>query len=253
MAVSLTNYSILDGGKVPSTLLGRMRNRMVKFFLRSIDKLIVRTKGGETAVFDLEMFEWIPKLKASYPKFRQEAEKLCQNMEALINFDNVDTRGKRSETEGGWKSLFFYVYGQKIKNTCRNYPELGGVENSVLPPVNLLVSVLRPGAHIKAHTGDYAGILRCHLGLIVKGDETLYRLRVRDKILNWKEGEALVFDNTCEHEAWNDSEYTRVILSLDFIRPLPFYLSGLNRLAISMIGRSGYVRQFVERWENHPF
>lgn len=55
-----------------------------------------------------------------------------------------------------------------------------------------------------------------HLGLIVPSDCCL---RVGDAVKSWKEGKCLIFDDTVEHEAWNNSKEDRIILLLDFARP----------------------------------
>jgi beta-hydroxylase len=44
-------------------------------------------------------------------------------------------------------------------------------------------------------------------------------LRVGDEVRNWVEGECLIFDDTIEHEAWNHSNQSRIVLLLDFLRP----------------------------------
>jgi beta-hydroxylase len=51
---------------------------------------------------------------------------------------------------------------------------------------------------------------------------------------------------------WNDSDCHRVVLFVDFERPLPFPLSMLNRLMIWLVSRSPFVTKAVERfreWE----
>jgi ornithine lipid ester-linked acyl 2-hydroxylase len=45
-------------------------------------------------------------------------------------------------------------------------------------------------------------------------------IRVGDRVLHWEEGKALVFDDHFEHEAWNGTEATRVVLFVDFAKPL---------------------------------
>ena len=63
--------------------------------------------------------------------------------------------------------------------------------------------------------------MRYHLGLIVP-DAPVERvgIRVGDVTVGWIEGRSLVFDDTYEHEAWNDTDETRVVLFVDVVRPL---------------------------------
>jgi beta-hydroxylase len=80
-------------------------------------------------------------------------------------------------------------------------------------------SIIKPKTHIKAHTGYSKLILRCHLPLIVPSGD-LCQIRVGDEIRTWKEGELLIFDDSHEHEAWNNSDEIRVVLMFDIPNPL---------------------------------
>jgi aspartyl/asparaginyl beta-hydroxylase (cupin superfamily) len=46
------------------------------------------------------------------------------------------------------------------------------------------------------------------------------RFRVGNETREWEEGKAWVFDDTLDHEAWNDSHETRVIVMIDIWNPL---------------------------------
>lgn len=80
-------------------------------------------------------------------------------------------------------------------------------------------SMLPPGVHVPVQRGPTRGLLTCHLGLIVPRDGDA-RMRVGDRMIRWAEGETLVFDDTYDHEAWNDSGGTRVVLRVRVRRPL---------------------------------
>jgi len=81
---------------------------------------------------------------------------------------------------------------------------------------SILFSLLKPGAHIPAHHGLVNTRLIGHLPLIVPGKCTF---RVGNDVRDWVEGKAWAFDDTIEHEAWNHSNGTRVILLFDIWRP----------------------------------
>ena len=81
---------------------------------------------------------------------------------------------------------------------------------------SVLFSLLRPGAHIPPHTGLTNTRLICHLPLLVPPDCIL---RVGNDARAPVEGKAWVFDDTIEHEAWNRSGRTRVILLFEIWRP----------------------------------
>lgn len=64
------------------------------------------------------------------------------------------------------------------------------------------------------------GILRAHLGLIVLREREKCRIRVGDEIRYWESGKIFVIDDTYEHEVWNEANEERVVLLLDFNRPM---------------------------------
>ena len=68
------------------------------------------------------------------------------------------------------------------------------------------------------------------------------RLRVEDSVRHWEEGKSLLFDDTFQHEAWADSDQTRVVLFMDVVHPLPFPISLLNSLVIKSIAASPFIR-----------
>jgi aspartyl/asparaginyl beta-hydroxylase (cupin superfamily) len=81
---------------------------------------------------------------------------------------------------------------------------------------SILFSLLKPGARIAAHNGMINTRLICHLPLIVPPG---CGFRVGNETREWEVGKLLIFDDTIEHEAWNDSEEDRVILIFDVWRP----------------------------------
>ena len=81
---------------------------------------------------------------------------------------------------------------------------------------SILFSLLKPGARIPPHNGLVNTRSICHLPLIVPGQCTF---RVGNSVRDWAEGRAWLFDDTIEHEAWNRTDQTRVILLFDVWRP----------------------------------
>jgi aspartate beta-hydroxylase len=81
---------------------------------------------------------------------------------------------------------------------------------------SVLFSLLRPGARIPPHHGFTNARLIGHLPLIVPPG---CALRVGNETRAWREGEVLLFDDSIEHEAWNRSERSRVVLIFDVWRP----------------------------------
>jgi aspartyl/asparaginyl beta-hydroxylase (cupin superfamily) len=103
-------------------------------------------------------------------------------------------------------------------------------------------SILTPHMHIPAHCG----------GLIVPKPDSECRIRVGETIAHWTEGKSMLFDDTFEHEVWNDTDGFRVVLFMDVLRPLPYLVGLLNRTIIKAIAASPFIRDAKknhEAWE----
>ncbi len=118
--------------------------------------------------------------------------------------------------ETGWEVFGLYTYGHKLEDNCKLCPETTSLIEKIPGIITAGFSSLAPGTHIHPHVGYTNKVLRCHLGLVVP-DQCL--LRVSDQTRSWQEGKCLIFDDTFEHEAWNKSDKTRIVLLLDFQRP----------------------------------
>ena len=121
-----------------------------------------------------------------------------------------------------WGAFYLWKDGERIEENAARCPRtMRALESVPLCRVtnrspSVLFSLLRPGAHIPAHNGMVNTRLICHLPLIVPpGCE----FRVGNETRPWVEGKAWVFDDTIEHEAWNRSAETRVILLFEIWRP----------------------------------
>ena len=76
------------------------------------------------------------------------------------------------------------------------------------------------------------------------------RIRVGDDIRHWEEGKSVIFDDTFEHEVWNDTDQVRVVLFVDIARPMPMLLAALNATIIRVIARSSLVRPGLEKFKS---
>jgi len=90
------------------------------------------------------------------------------------------------------------------------------------------------------------------LGLLVPEPADACGIRVGGDIRHWAEGESLVFDDTFEHEAWNDTDGVRVVLFVDFKRPLGWPARWVNEVVLKLIGFSPFIQDAKARhnaWE----
>ena len=56
-------------------------------------------------------------------------------------------------------------------------------------------------------------------------------IRLKDQVYTWKEGESVLFDDSWNHEVYNECENDRVVLIVDIRRPMPQPFDAVNRIA----------------------
>ena len=99
---------------------------------------------------------------------------------------------------------------------------------------NAMFSLLAPHTAIPPHVGVNNTRLVCHLPLIVP-EGCWFRVGAETRF--WKSGEALVFDDTIEHEALNPTDQLRVVFIFDIWHP---DLSPLEREAVTALIEVGW-------------
>lgn len=194
------------------------------------EMLIDRFGPDHPSVWDPAQFDWSARIEAGYPDIRAEVEALLAGPTEIPHIEDV-TGGIPQGNVGPWRSFVLMHQGRWIDWNCARCPATTELVRTV-PGLSMAgFSVLEPGTHITSHRGPNKGALRHQLGVIVPGSEGDCRIRVGDEMLHWCEGESVMFDFTTLHEAWNDTDRTRVLLMLEVLTPLPWYLDLPNRLA----------------------
>lgn len=187
-----------------------------------------------------ERFPWLGALEAATEHVREELRAVLSKDSQMEPFLGVQTPEEaremlRSSSDGAavWDAYFFYRHGERYDAHCAACPQTTSLLDS-LPLVRIrdhapetLFSILSPGTHILPHTGVTNTRLVTHLPLVVPAD---CALRVGGKEHVWREGRCVTFDDTFEHEAWNRSGETRIVLILDSWNP---DLSEAERLAVT--------------------
>ena len=77
-------------------------------------------------------------------------------------------------------------------------------------------------------------------------------MNVGDRDVRWHEGETLFFDDTYPHEVWNGTAHTRIVLLVQFERPLRQPGRALAKAFLGGIRRSAFVRDAVaniDKWD----
>jgi aspartyl/asparaginyl beta-hydroxylase (cupin superfamily) len=179
--------------------------------------------------FDRSHFPWFPDLEAGTEMIRGELDAALaaadEDFAPYIDYPAGAPVNQWAELNRSrrWRSLWLWKDGQRQASAwaqCPGTAELLGrlpmADQPGFAPTALF-SALEPHTHIPPHTGSTNARLLVHLPLILPGPA---RFRVGNEVRDWRMGEAWAFDDTIEHEAWNDADQLRVILIFDIWNPL---------------------------------
>ncbi len=211
-----------------------------------------RSLVGDSTFFPLERFPWVGHVEANWTVIRDEVLVLLEDRESLPNFQDISKDQIEITDDDRWKTVFLYGYGFEARLGVEMCPRTAALMREIPGMKTAMISILSPRKHILDHRGPYKGVLRYHLGLIVPEDASSCRIRVGEDIRHWEAGKSLIFDDTFNHEVWNDTDETRVVLFVDVLRPLPFPESAINRAIVKAIGYSPFVldaKRNQEAWE----
>ena len=172
-------------------------------------------------------YEWRHAVEAATDQIRNEAAKLGEEAElgAYVKKQSDrpqgDVHGMLEDAR--WSTFDLTDKGAPVADRVARYPATyrAIADNAPLCDIpgrapSIMFSRLAAGAHIPPHTGVVNTRLICHLPLVIPGAGYL---RVGNQRRPWTEGELLVFDDTVEHEARNESDADRLVLIFDIWRP----------------------------------
>jgi aspartyl/asparaginyl beta-hydroxylase (cupin superfamily) len=170
-------------------------------------------------------FPWITALEAAAPAMQAEAL-------AALSADSVRPYVERPENRPSkqhallddprWSAFHLWENGRPVPaNAARCPATMAALAAAPIPVIRerspmALFSILRGGTHIPPHWGMLNTRLICHIPLIVPPG---CRLRVGNETRRVVAGEAMIFDDSIQHEAWNDSNEDRVVLLFEIWRP----------------------------------
>lgn len=177
--------------------------------------------------YERKNFPWLDRVEAATGDIRNELLDVMKEDGAFAPYVEAEPNRRRGNYRGmlgnpEWSAFYLWKNGKPVeKNAARCPRTLEALKDAPLARVKgrtptVLFSLLKAGARIPPHHGFINTRLICHLPLIVPEGCSF---RVGNDTRDWQEGKAWVFDDTIEHEAWNGSDRTRVILLFDIWRP----------------------------------
>ena len=174
------------------------------------------TKKNPKYFYELKEFHELGILEANYAAILEE----------LINLRSHSKDGfwlnpfpdyLSPESKDKWHVFTFRLLGIKHTQNCHVCPKTAAILEHVPGLISADFSYLPAHTKINPHKGFTKMVIRAHLGLIIPSD---CGIRVGNQTRTWEEGKIIVFDDSFDHEAWNNSSEDRFVLMLDIANPL---------------------------------
>ncbi|MEL6149702.1 MAG: aspartyl/asparaginyl beta-hydroxylase domain-containing protein [Chloroflexota bacterium] len=154
-------------------------------------------------------------MEKAYPQIRQELLALRDEK----GFQAYCSPSGKSTDIGAWNVYYLDLHSVNLEENRRRCPLTTKLLDGIPRKYgHAFFSATAPKTHITPHHGPTSKKLRCQLPLVCAPDSC--RLRVHDDTIILKEGEMILFDDSFEHEAWNDHETkSRLVLIFDVWHP----------------------------------
>jgi beta-hydroxylase len=177
---------------------------------------------------DVRAFPALAPLQANWRTIREEALQLLDAgyIRAALKYNDA---GFNSFFRTGWKRFYLKWYEAPLPSARALCPRTVALLESIPSVTGAMFALLPPGGRLVRHRDPFAGSLRYHLGLVTPNSERCF-IDVDGERYHWRDGEAVVFDETYIHYAENQAGETRIILFCDVERPLSSpIIAALNR------------------------
>ncbi len=230
----------------------RLGVRLGKRLLRRLDRFQADHSLISTTPFidNSEVPQTVP-LENNYPTILAELNVVMGRLDQVPAFHQLSPDQVRISKGDNWKTFAFYVFGERVNDNCRACPATAAVLDTLPGLQNAWFSILAPRYHIPPHRGPTRSVVRCHLGLLIPDDAASCWIRVDDQTRAWTAGACLCFDDTYEHEVRNNTDQPRVVLFVDFDRPMDAVGRRATDLLLAVMRSSAYVRRPLKnlaRW-----
>jgi beta-hydroxylase len=168
-------------------------------------------------------------LEQHWQEIREEALHLSQ-MQKIRAAENNDDAGFNSFFKEGWKRFYLKWYAASHPSAERLCPKTVALLRNIPSVKAAMFAELPPGGKLNMHRDPFAGSLRYHLGLVCPNTDDCF-IEVDGQRYSWRDGAAVVFDETYIHWARNDSNVNRIILFCDVERPMRYrWAQKINKL-----------------------
>ncbi|XP_040210196.1 aspartyl/asparaginyl beta-hydroxylase isoform X3 [Rana temporaria] len=156
-------------------------------------------------------------LEANWKIIRDEGLAVMDKTKGLFVPEDENLREK-----GDWSQYTLWQQGRKNEKSCNSAPKTCALlerfpESTGCRRGQIKYSVMHPGTHVWPHTGPTNCRLRMHVGLVIP--KTGCKIRCANDTRSWAEGKVLIFDDSFEHEVWQEADAYRLIFIVDVWHP----------------------------------
>lgn len=201
---------------------------------------------GTQPFFDEAQVPGLSLLREDWQAIREEALAVLADRESIPPLGKVSPDHRRIAATSAWKSYFFTGYGYHAAANRARCPKTAALVDRVPGLVVAFYSIFEPGTHVPPHRGVTKGLLNVHLGLIVPTETEKCRIDVEGETRGWTPGKYLIFDETFEHEVWNETAEPRVVLFLQVLRPMRWRGRLLAKFFLWCVKRTSFVQDVRE-------
>ncbi len=223
--------------------LGRGLMAFGRRIRKPLDRVLARySRVGNPPVFDHGTFDWAPMLEREWETIRDEARAVMADEAYTPPLRELSPDHRGIAKDDHWRCFFIWGYGARVARNAELCPRTTEIVERIPGLLSAFYSIHTPGTVIPEHRGVSKTIVNCHLPLDVTGGAEDCGIRIAGETYGWDEGQTLIFDDTYRHEAWNHTDRRRVILLVQFQRPLRFPGSLLGGAFLGLLRRSPFVR-----------
>ena len=223
---------------------------IVKSAVNAFFGLFIGRKTRPTFFTISETYPALDQVTRAYPTIQKEFDKLIREWNELPQYHEVDPgeRNISATTPRRWNVFMLEVMGHRPTQNRASCPETCRALEHVPNMIQAFFSILDPGKSVPEHEGPYLGYLRYHLGVRVPAQNPP-KLVVNRQDYVWREGEAVLFDDSWPHSVVNTSKELRAVLIVDVRRPMPFFADLCNRFITDVVARHTYGRSVARKAE----
>jgi len=175
---------------------------------------------GDKKYFDPYYFPVAKELEDNFPVIQAELKEILKRYDDFAPFQSISPDQTYISNDDKWRMFFFKAAGVNFGRNQEFAPETFKILNKHKDVISAYISVLGPNKMLMPHEGPWSGILRMHLGVVIPGNKQCVLVNGGEEY-HWEEGKTVLFDDTYEHIAVNQTDEIRAILFLDVMRPLP--------------------------------